>query len=117
MTQAKGREQFKNFTGVSSYAKNLEIVDRLEMVVIETQKLQDNNTKQTEKIEMAIGGLSTELLLLQKDIKNLNSTISEANKKNDRMQIWFLVLTIIGVIFASSGIIQAWDIFARGIGK
>jgi|RhiMetdeSRZDD1v2_1073273.scaffolds.fasta_scaffold627336_2 uncharacterized membrane protein len=87
------------------------------MKVIETQKLHQDRTQQTEKLEMAIGSLANELLLLHIDVKNLNRTITEANKKNDKLQTWFLILTIVGVVFAASGVIQALDILIRGIGK
>jgi hypothetical protein len=87
------------------------------MKTIETQNIEYTRIQQTEKLEMAIGGLANEMVLLHMDIKNLNRTIKEANEKNDNMQKWFLYLAIAGTCLALSGVIQAWDILARGIGQ
>lgn len=117
--ELKGREQFRKVDTGNGIDRNLAAttVDRLELTVIELQNLQANNTHQTEKLEMAIGSLGTELMMLRHDVKSLNKTITEANNKNDRMQKWFLTLAIVGTFLALSGVIQAIDIFVRGIGK
>lgn len=114
-----GREQFKKVTTGNGFANDLTATtnDRLELTVLELQNLQQNNTEQTEKLSSLLDGLDTTILFLKADIRELIDTISEANKKNDRQQKWFLVLTIISTIFAASGIIQAVDILVRGIGK
>lgn len=113
------RSQFKKVNTGNGYDRDLAAttVDRLEMTVIELQKLQINNTEQTEKLEVAIGNLINEVFLLRNDVGSLNRTITLANDKNDKLQRWYLGLTVIGVLFAASGIIQAWDILVRGIGK
>ena len=81
------------------------------------QNLQKNNTEQTNKLGELLDSLDGSLLFLQGDIKELIRTIKEANAKNDKLQRLFLTLTIIGVIFAATGIVQAADILVRGIGK
>lgn len=114
-----GREQFRKVTTGNTYANDLSATtnDRLELTVIELQNLQQNNTEQTKKLGALLGNLDDSISYLQADIKQLIKTITEANAKNDRMQLWFLMLTIVGLIFAASGVIQAWDILTRGIGK
>ncbi|PIR80387.1 MAG: hypothetical protein COU25_00355 [Candidatus Levybacteria bacterium CG10_big_fil_rev_8_21_14_0_10_35_13] len=113
------RTQFKKVTTGNGYDRDLAATtnDRLELTVIELQKLQINNTEQTKKLGTLLGTLDDSISYLQGDIKVLISTIKDANDKNDRLQRWFLVLSLISAIFAGSGIIQAWDILTRGIGK
>lgn len=113
------REQFEKIETGNGYAANLAATtnDRLELTVIELQNLQKNNTEQTKKLGVLLGNLDDSIINLQDYVKILTDTIKEANAKNDRLQKWFLLLSIISAIFAASGIIQAWDIFARGIGK
>lgn len=113
------RSQFRKVDTGNTYANDLTATtnDRLEMTVIELQNLQKNNTEQTDKLGKLLESLDDSIAYLQADIKRLISTIETANSKNDKLQRWFLALTVVGLIFAASGIIQAWDIFARGVGK
>jgi len=113
------RDQFKKITTGNGYSNDLTATtnDRLELTVIELQNLQKNNTEQTNKLGELLDSLDGSLLFLQGDIKELIRTIKEANAKNDKLQRLFLTLTIIGVIFAATGIVQAADILVRGIGK
>lgn len=108
----EGSEQFRKVTTGNGFANDLTATtnNRLELTVIELQKLQKNNTEQTEK-------LGTLLTTLDTSIKGLTATIKIANDKNDKLQKWFLILAFISVIFAAPGIIQAVDIYLRGIGK
>lgn len=118
-TQPKGRDQFKTVTTGNGFANDLKATtsDRLELTVIELQNLQQNNTEQTKKLSKLLISLDDSIGYLQGDIQRLIRTISTANDKNDKLQNLFLSLTIIGVFFAATGIVQAWDILARGIGK
>lgn len=113
------RAQFKKVTTGNGYDRDLAATtnDRLELTVIELQNLQKNNTEQTNKLSVLLERLDDSVAYLQADINRLISTITEANLKNDKMQKWFLFFTIAGTFFAVSGIIQAIDIFVRGIGK
>src|SRR3989344_707766 len=61
--------------------------------------------------------LSKELSATQSAITQLEKTIKTANERNDRTQIFFLVLTEIGTILAATQLVQVWDILVRGIGK
>ena len=61
--------------------------------------------------------MNERLSLTVQSLRDLTYAIKEANGKNDRQQRWFLFLAIISTIFAATGIIQAWDILVRGIGK
>jgi hypothetical protein len=119
MEDQKAREQFKKVTTGNGYSNDLAATtnDRLELTVIELQNLQKNNTEQTNKLGELLDNLDGSLLFLQTDIKELIRTIKDANAKNDKLQSLFLIFTIIGVVFAASGVIQAIDILARGIGK
>lgn len=114
-----GRDQFKRVSTGNGFSNDLAAtnIDRLELTVIELQNLQKNNSEQTQKLGKLLESLDDSILYLQGDIKVLIRTISEANAKNDKLQLLFLIFTIIGVIFAATGIIQAWDILVRGIGK
>jgi len=107
-----GREQFEKISTGNGFANDLSATtnDRLELTVIELQNLQDNNTQQTDKLD-------DRLKDLELSIEYLNQSIDIANQKNDRLQRWFLVISVISAIFAASGIIQAWDILTRGIGN
>lgn len=118
-SQPKGREQFRKVTTGNGFANDLTATtnDRLELTVIELQDLQGNNTEQTKKLGKLLTSLDDSIVYLQGDIQRLIHTITVANEKNDKLQRLFLMLTVIGVIFAATGIIQAWDILARGIGK
>ncbi len=91
--------------------------NRLELTVVELQNLQKNNTKQTEKLGGLLTGLDDSIVYLNMDIKSLITTITEANVKNDKLQKLFLLLTLIGLIFTATGLVQVWDILARGIGR
>lgn len=108
----KGREQFRKVTTGNGFSNDLTATtnDRLELTVIELQNLQKNNSDQTEK-------LGKQLTALEANIKSLTATIKVANEKNDKLQKWFLILAVISAIFAATGLIQAWDILARGVGK
>lgn len=118
-TEPAGRDQFRKVTTGNGIDRDLAATtnDRLEVTVIELQNLQKNNTEQTKQLGKLLGSLDENILYLQIDIKVLIKTITEANAKNDRMQLWFLIITVVGVIFAASGVMQAWDILVRGIGK
>lgn len=117
--KSTGREQFKKIETGLDITRDLMATtnDRLELTVIELQNLQKNNTEQTKKLGALLGSLDDNIIDLQDYVKILTGTIKEANKKNDKLQKWFLVLSIISAIFATSGIIQAWEILARDIGK
>ena len=118
-SQVGSREQFQKINTGNGIDRDLAATtnDRLELTVIELQNLQKNNTDQTGKLSELLESLDANLMFLQVDIKDLIRTITEANDKNDKLQRLFLVFTVIGVIFAASGIIQAIDILVRGIGK
>lgn len=115
----KPREQFEKIETGNGYHANLTATtnDRLELTVIELQNLQKNNTEQTQKLGSLLGKLDDSIIDLRADMKKLTNTITEANAKNDKMQKWFLFFTIAGTILALSGVIQAWDVLVRGIGK
>lgn len=105
MTNPQDRSQFRKIDTGNGIDRNLAATtnDRLEMTVIELQNLRENNTDQTKKLEKAI--------------TQLNATITDANDKNDRLQTKLFWITIIGTIFATSGLLQVLDILIRGIGK
>ena len=113
------RSQFRKVTTGNGFDRDLAATtnDRLEMTVIELQNLQKNNSQQTKQLGSLLGSLDDSIQYLQGDVKILIQTIREANVKNDKLQKWFLFFTIASTIFAISGVIQAWDIFARGMGK
>lgn len=113
------REQFKKITTGNGYSNDLAATtnDRLELTVIELQNLQKNNTEQTNKLADLLNNLDDSIVYLSGDVKRLISTIQEANNKNDKMQKWFLILTLVGTLFTVLSAIQVIDIFMRGIGK
>lgn len=114
-----GREQFRKVDTGNGFIANLTATtnDRLELTVIELQKLQKNNTQQTKQLGSLLGNLDDSIVYLQSDIKSLIRTIEEANAKNDKMQKWFMAFTAIGTIFTVLSVIQVVDILIRGIGR
>ena len=57
------------------------------------------------------------LELLVTDIRNLNQTISEANKKNDKLQKKIFWLTVVGVGIATVQLIEVVDIVCNWFSK
>lgn len=91
--------------------------DRLELTVIELQKLQQNNTLQTSQITFWLGEVETainsKMKALQADIRKLNLTIEIANDKNDKTQRLAIALAVIGTIFTGLSLIQVIDILRQ----
>jgi len=77
-------EKFKKITTGNEYQNDLIAtnINRLEMTVDALNHLEDV--------------LSKELLFTRDGIDKLEDTIKKANNKNDKLQKWFLVFTIIG---------------------
>jgi hypothetical protein len=94
---------------------------QLEKANKELQKLQENNTKETQKLIHVLAlvekSLASHLITLHAGIQDLTETIKEANAKNDKQQAWFLTLAVIGTIFTVLSVVQVIDILIRGIGK
>src|SRR5476651_1913502 len=107
MKDPNDRSQFRKVETGNGYDRNLAATtnDRLEMTVIELQNLRESNTDQTKKLGTLLGNLDESVMGLQSHVVLLTNTIKEANKKNDRQQKWFLFISIIGTLFAASGII------------
>jgi hypothetical protein len=114
-----GREQFRKVDTGNGIDRDLAATtnDRLELTVIELQKLQKNNTQQTKRLGALLGNLDDSIVYLQGDIKLLINTIKDANIKNDKMQRWFFLIGFIGTVFTALSVIQVIDILIRGIGK
>lgn len=70
-----------------------------------------------DTLEIVNKTFNTNLFSLQGDIADLSETIKKANDKNDRLQNWFLKLTILGLLLTATQLIQIVDIIIRGIGK
>jgi hypothetical protein len=115
VTKPKGREQFKPIYAQTDYSRTLAVIDRIEMTVIELQNLQRNNTKQTKTLSQSIGMLDNSILELHLEVIKLNSTIAEANKKNDKLQNKLFWLTIAGTVFALISLVEAGDIILKRV--
>ena len=63
------------------------------------------------RIEMAV----VEISKLKKSIVKLESTIVDLDSKNEKLQTKLLWLTIVGLVFAATQIIQVVDIIVRWI--
>ena len=63
------------------------------------------------RIELAVVEISN----LKKSIAKLESTIVDLDNKNEKLQTKLFWLTIIGLIFAGTQIVQVIDIVARWI--
>lgn len=117
------RDQFRKVDTGNGIDRDLAATtnDRLELTVIELQKLQENNTQQTKKLGSLLGSLEDvigdNLIFLQQDIRNLRNSIENANSTNNKLQKKFLLLSIIATIFTVASIVQVIDILVRGIGK
>lgn len=113
------REQFQKVYTGNGIDRDLAATtnDRLELSVMELQNLQKNNTLQTNKLSKLLDNLDFNLMSLQLRIDSLVLSIKDANDKNDKLQRRFLFISIVGTIFAASGILQVIDIIVRGIGK
>ena len=97
--------QFKEIKTGNGYQNDLIATtnNRLEATIVALQSLERT--------------FSSNLFLLQEDIRDLNETIKKANIKNDKLQKWFLTLTFIGTLFTATQLIQVADILIRGLGK
>lgn len=77
--------------------------DRLELTILELQRFQTTMT--------------SNLKILQADIRDLNKTINTANKENNSLQTKFFWLTAIATIFTVLQVVQVIDILVHGIGR
>lgn len=95
--------------------------DRLKKTVIALKELDNTFSTESGQTRFAINELIAttvkENTETQKAVNSLTKTIRDLDSKNSRLQLFFLILTVIATLFTVAQIVQVIDIFARGIGK
>lgn len=105
MTMSELKDQFQKITTGNGFQNDLIATtnNRLELTIIELQKLQHV--------------MYSESGFLQSDIQDLREVIVAANKESNSLQNKLLWLSIVATFFTILQAVQVIDILIRGIGK